>query len=64
MTAVLVVPVTVAVNCWLAAVGSDVVAGVMLTETTVTVTVADADLLGSAELVAVTVYVPAVFGAV
>ena len=64
VTAVLLVPVTVAVNCWVAPVCNDIVAGVTLTDTAVTVTVADADLVGSAALVAATVYVPAVLGAV
>ena len=59
VTAVFVVPVTVAVNCCIAAVCSDAVAGLMLTVTggggAATVTVAEADLVVSAALVAVTV---------
>lgn len=56
---VLVLPVTVAVNCCVAPVCSDADVGLMLTAITgggaFTVTVAEADLLGSATLVAVTV---------
>jgi hypothetical protein len=64
VTAVLLVPVTVAVNCWVPAVRREAELGVMLTETNVTVTVAEADLLLSATLVALTVKLPAVPGAV
>ena len=67
VTAVLLLPVTVAVNCWMAPVISEALVGEMETETTtgaVTVTVAAADLVGSATLVALTVKVPAVPGAV
>jgi len=69
--AVLLLPVTVAENCCVPPVCSEVEVGLMLTATTggggggaETVTVAEADLLASAALVAVTVWVPAVFGAV
>jgi hypothetical protein len=58
VTAVLLEPVTVAVNCCVPLVFSDAEVGEMLTETTVatlTVTVADADFVLSAMLVAVTV---------
>lgn len=62
------VPVTVAVNCCVAPTCTEAVAGEMATETTgggaVTVTLAEADFVESATLVAVTVYVPALFGAV
>ena len=62
------VPLTVAVNCCVAPVASVAVLGLMLTVTggggAVTVIVAEADLAVSAALVAVTVYVPAVLGAV
>lgn len=64
VTAVLVVPVTVALNCCVALVSSDADVGVIATETDETVTVAEADFVGSATLVAVTLYVPAVLGAV
>ena len=64
VTAVLDVPVTVAVNCCVAPVCSDAEVGLMLTATNDTVTVAEADFEGSATLVAVTVKVPAVAGAV
>ena len=64
VTAVLLVPVTVAVNCCVAPVSNDAAVGLMLTPTSATVTVADADFVGSATLVAVTVTVPAVPGAV
>ena len=65
----MLLPVTVAVNCCVPPVCSDAVLGLMLTDTTggggaVTVTVAAADLLGSATLVAMTVNVPVVLGAV
>ena len=55
VTAVLVLPVTVAVNCWGAPVCSDAEVGLMLTEIRVTETVAEADFVVSATLVAVTV---------
>ena len=68
VTAVLLLPVTVAVNCCVAPVWSDAEVGLMLTATTgggeVTVTLAEADFVLSATLVAVTVRVPAVLGAV
>jgi hypothetical protein len=64
VTAVLLVPLTVAENCWVPPVKSEAEVGLMPIETSVTVTVADADLVVSATLVAVTVNVPAVFGAV
>ena len=65
VTAVLVVPLTVAVNCCVPPVVSEAVVGLIATATgTVTVTVAEADFVVSATLVAVTVYVPAVAGAV
>ena len=68
MTAVLLLPVTVAVNCCVAPVWSDAEVGLMLTATTgggpATVTVAEADFVLSATLVARTVKVPAVAGAV
>ena len=58
MTAVLLEPVTVAVNCCVPLVCSEAEVGESVTATTgaaVTVTVADADLVLSAELVAFTV---------
>ena len=59
VTAVLVVPVTVAVNCWVPPVCSDAEIGLTLTTMggggAVTVTVADADFVVSATLVALTV---------
>ena len=68
VTAVLLLPVTVAVNCCVPPVCSDADVGLMLTAITgggaVTVTVAEADFVLSATLVAVTVRVPAVLGAV
>jgi len=68
VTAVFVVPVTAAVNCCVALVCMDAVVGVIATDTgggtAVTVTVAEAFLVVSAALVAFTVYVPAVLGAV
>ena len=64
VTAVLLVPVTVAVNCCVPPVKREAEVGLILTETKDTVTVADADLVVSAALVAVTVNVPAVAGAV
>jgi hypothetical protein len=64
-TDVLLVPVTLAVNCWVAPAMTVAEAGLMVTATgTDTVTDAEADLLGSATLVAVTVYVPPADGAV
>ena len=64
----LLLPVTVAVNCWVPPVRSDAEVGLMLTPTTgggaLTVTVAEADFVLSATLVARTVRVPAVAGAV
>jgi hypothetical protein len=64
VTAVLVEPVTVAVNCCVAPVCREAEAGVSETATGAeTVTVADADFVGSATLVALTEYVPAVAGA-
>jgi len=66
VTPVLVVPVTVAVNCCVALGVSEAVPGDTETATAcaVTVTAADADLVVSATLVAFTVTVPAVDGAV
>jgi hypothetical protein len=68
VTAVFELPVTVALNCFVAPVWIDAEVGLMETTTggaaVVTVTVADADTLVSATLVAVTVYEPAVVGAV
>jgi hypothetical protein len=59
VTAVLVAPVTVAVNCWVPPVCTDAEVGLTLTTTggggAVTVTLADADFVLSATLVAVTV---------
>jgi hypothetical protein len=55
VTAVLEVPVTVAVNCWVCETVREVVAGVSVTATGVRLMVALADLMGSAVLVAVTV---------
>ena len=55
VTAVLLVPLTVAVNCCVPPVCSDAEVGLMLTETTVTDTVAETDFVLSATLVAVTV---------
>ena len=63
-TAVFVVPVTVAVNCFVALTAMLADVGLMLTATGGTVTVAFADLLESALLVAVTVCEPAAAGAV
>ena len=60
-------PVTVAVNCRVPLVRSEAEVGEMATRTTgavVMVTVADADLVLSAALVAFTVKLPAVPGAV
>src|SRR6266540_1385266 len=63
-TPVLVVPVTVAVNCAVVFTGTAAEVGLMLTAMAVTVTVALAVLVGSALLVAVTVCEPAAAGAV
>ena len=69
VTPVLLLPVTVAVNCCVLPVCSETDVGLMLTVTTgggggvVTLTVADADLVVSAALVAVTAKVPAILGA-
>lgn len=66
VTAVLLVPVMVAVNCCVLPVSSEAEPGEMDTATTegsVTVTVAEAELLLFASLVTVTVYVPAAVGA-
>ena len=55
LTAVLLAPVTVAVNCWVPVVRIEAEGGEMETTTpAVTVTAADADLVLSAMLVAVT----------
>ncbi len=55
MTAVLAVPLTFALNCCVAPVSKEAEVGEIATETgTVTVTAADADLVVSATLVAVT----------
>jgi hypothetical protein len=68
VTAVLVVPVTLAVNCLVAPVCREADRGEIETTTgggaLVTVTVAESDFVESSTLVAVTVYVPAVAGAV
>ena len=64
VTAVFEVPVTVAVNCCVPPVKSEADVGLMLTDTSATVTVAEADFDGSATLVAVTVKAPAAPGAV
>jgi hypothetical protein len=68
VTAVFVVPVTVAVNCCVAPAKIAAEVGLTLTTTTgggvFTVTVAVANLVVSATLVARTVNVPAVAGAV
>jgi hypothetical protein len=66
LTAVLVLPVTVAVNCCEAPVCSEAELGEMLTETVgaATLTVAEAVFVLSAALVAVMVKVPGAFGAV
>ncbi len=56
VTDVLAEPVTVAVNCWVLPVRMEPEVGVIVTTTgAVTVTLADADFVGSATLVAVTV---------
>ena len=58
MTTVLPKPITVAVNCWVCEGASNAVAGVTATDAAgVNVTVAEADLVESAMLVAVTVTV-------
>ena len=54
VTAVFVLPVIVAVNCCVPPVCSEAEAGLILTETRVTDTVAEADFVLSATLVAVT----------
>jgi hypothetical protein len=65
VTAVLFVPVTVAVNCCVPPMLMVNTVGEIATVTgALTVTVADADCAGSAALVAVTVYVPGALGAV
>jgi hypothetical protein len=66
VTAVLLDPLTVAVNCWLPLTTTEAAGGVRPTATTgtLTVMVADADLVVSATLVAVTVKLPAELGAV
>jgi hypothetical protein len=63
-TPVSVVPVTVAVNCFVVLTVTLAAVGLMLTLTSVTVTAALAVLVESASLVAVTVCEPAVAGAV
>ena len=65
VTAAFVLPVTVAENCCEPPVSSEAEIGEIDTATgTLTVIAADADLVESATLVAVTVYVPPVDGAV
>jgi hypothetical protein len=68
VTAVLLEPVTVAVNCWMPLVEMDGDVGLIDSDTgggwVVTVRLADADFVRSATLVAVTVKVPAVLGEV
>jgi hypothetical protein len=68
VTAVFELPVTVALNCWVAPVRIDAEVGVIDTTTggavVVTATVAEEDAVVSATLVDVTVYEPAVVGAV
>lgn len=67
VTAVLPLPLTVAVNCCVPPTNNEDEVGLIAIETAAaeeTVIVALADSLGSATLVAVTVYVPAVAGAV
>jgi hypothetical protein len=54
-TAVLLLPLTLAVNCWVPPVSIEAEVGEMVTATALTVTVAEADLVESAALVAVTV---------
>jgi len=58
LTAVLLLPVTLAVNCWVPLLNIEADTGEIVTATTgaaLTVTFADADLVVSAALVAVTV---------
>ena len=55
VTAVLALPATVAVNCWVCEAASEVAEGVTETATGVRLTVALADFVESAELFAVTV---------
>jgi hypothetical protein len=66
VTALFVAPVTVAVNCCILPVESEAEVGDIDTDNVgaLTVTVAEADLVVSAALVAVTVSVPPVLGAV
>jgi len=66
VTAVLLEPVTVAVNCWVPLVSIEAEVGEMVTATTGALTpmLAEADWMLSATLVAFTVKVPAVPGAV
>ena len=64
VTAVLLELLTVAVNCCVAPASIVEVAGETATEAAVTVTVADALLVGSSTLVAVTVHGPPLVGAV
>jgi len=68
VTPVLLVPVIAAVNCFVSPVVSAALVGLMFIAITgggaVTVTVAEADFVESATLVAVTVNVPALVGAV
>src|SRR6202007_2968145 len=62
VTVVVLLPLTLAVNCCVPPVSIEAEIGEMLTETTgaLTATVAEADLVESARLVAVTVKLPAV----
>ena len=58
LTAVFEVPVTVALKSWVPLVGTAAVVGLMLAKTEITatiVTIAEADFVGSAKLVAFTV---------
>jgi hypothetical protein len=65
LTAVLLEPLTLAENCCVLPVCNEAEPGLIETETgAATLTVAVADFVGSATLVAVTVYVPGVIGAV
>lgn len=68
VTPVLLVPLTVAVNCWVLLVCTEVELGLIATLITggaaVTVMLAVPDLVASATLVAMIVYVPALAGAV
>ncbi len=66
VTAVLLLPLTLAVNCWVPPLNIEAEIGEMVTATTgaLTVTVAKADFVGSAALVAFTVYVPPALEAV